>query len=132
MTHICRGIFMSLACAAFNCLSAISSIAATPSASFQLLPGTRSAWAVSADGSTVIGITGVGVSFNNYRWTKSNGLQLLGTRQQLRDLSANGDIIVGVSGGFGYRWSATAGTLPAPGRVIEVRGASLLGDVQRR
>ena len=103
--------------------------AASPSATFQLIPGSRATWAVSADGSTVIGITGLGASYNTYRWTATAGRQLLGTDLTLNDLSANGDIVVGLDGIKGLRLSTSQGKLSAPGHVIEVRGSSADGRV---
>jgi hypothetical protein len=105
--------------------------AGAPAASFQLIPGTRSAWAVSGDGSTVIGNTTGPGGGQEFYWRPSTGVTPLEDVDQLLDLSEDGDILVGhdLTGSQGIRRSISAGNLPAPSPVIEVRGVSADGNV---
>jgi uncharacterized membrane protein len=61
-----------------------------------------SAWAVSADGSVVVGRSGGGGLFGAFRWTRAGGMQALGTLPGLTSswasgVSADGSVVVGRS-----------------------------------
>jgi probable HAF family extracellular repeat protein len=71
------------------------------------------AYAISADGSVVVGSSGSGQAF---RWTASSGMVGLGGNEAF-GVSANGSVIVGRSGSDGIIWteggsSFTVGSLP--------------------
>ncbi len=84
------------------------------------LPGSSQAghaFAVSADGTTVVGTSHDGFMFRAVRWTVSGGIQDLGIGDSTfaRDVSADGSVIVGyqnVPGGQdAFRWTQTSGAL---------------------
>lgn len=65
---------------------------------------------VSADGSVVIGSVGLGTSTQAFRWTAASGFVGLGavppsTTSIARSVSADGNVIVGLSNGEAFRWT---------------------------
>lgn len=109
------------------------------------LPGHPSSFAygISADGSTIVGMTGVYSRTRISKWTESSGWiqigQLPGERYGYGlGVSGNGEVVVGESqtatGGAAIRWSADEGIidlglLPNGSRPAYAYGASHSGDV---
>jgi uncharacterized membrane protein len=109
-------------------VSALSSIWLMPSpsaaASFQALgdlPGgmfNSEAWAVSDDGTVVVGSSVSALGSEAFRWTSAGGMQRLGDGQVHSygyDISGDGEVVVGVghvpdgSLGGGFRWTNSGG-----------------------
>jgi uncharacterized membrane protein len=92
-------------------------------------------WAVSGDGRVVVGSS----SSSAYRWTEEEGLGSLGylpghNQSRATDTSADGSVIVGVSGSPGqpFRWTAETGMAPLNGwdsaRFGSAQGVSVSSD----
>ncbi|MBN8279909.1 MAG: PEP-CTERM sorting domain-containing protein [Gammaproteobacteria bacterium] len=69
---------------------------------------------VSADGSVVTGSVGVGFATQAYRWTAATGFTGMGAVSPsatsiARAISANGNVIVGLSNGEAFRWTPADG-----------------------
>jgi probable HAF family extracellular repeat protein len=72
------------------------------------------AYAVSADGSVVVGVSEIApYQYRAFRWTASGGMQALGTLGGYASLadsvSADGSVVVGASDGRAFRWTAAGG-----------------------
>jgi probable HAF family extracellular repeat protein len=67
-------------------------------------------YALSADGSVIVGRHHAGVTWRAFRWSLADGLQALHTQDSYAfDVSANGSVVVGMTSGTGFRWSANRG-----------------------
>jgi probable HAF family extracellular repeat protein len=85
------------------------------------LPGgtySSEAAAISADGSTVVGLSYSNLGRGVFRWTAETGMVRLpyGSSTQVRDVSADGNVIVGTGltndGYRAFRWIASVGEVP--------------------
>lgn len=93
--------------------------------------------AVSADGSTVVGIrlTDTGEIGEAFRWSAADGmLGLGGFPSHSYGVSADGSVVVGDTGSQGFRWTSATGmvllgALPGGGANSIARGVSLDGSV---
>jgi uncharacterized membrane protein len=105
-----------------------------------ILPGgtLSEAFAVSADGSTVVGRSSVG-GFRGVKWTQSDGLVDLNDNggsvfnNTAYAVSADGSVIVGFGiasmRGFGYRWTAAAGSVGLGDATVQSYAASSDGSI---
>jgi probable HAF family extracellular repeat protein len=94
------------------------------------------AWAVSANGSTVVGNIGVGAAQQAFRWTQSGGMVGMGylpgqTRSSAWGVSADGSVVVGNSGTQAFRWTQSGGMAGLAGSPYsnEANGVSADGRV---
>src|SRR5262245_40244326 len=72
------------------------------------------AYAISADGSTIVGSAGGGSAGHAFRWTQAGGMQDLGVLPgtlgcTARAVSADGSVVVGRSGDETFYWSEATG-----------------------
>jgi len=105
------------------------------------LGGSRSeAWAVSADGSVVVGSAQVGNQLRAFRWTAQTGMQDMSTLSgefAARGVSADGSVIVGYahptnSNRYAFRWTQATGMVnlgTLGGIWSEARGVSADGTI---
>jgi len=68
----------------------------------------QGAWNVSSDGSIVVGNQVINGQDYAFRWTHSDGLQILGLGRA-GNISSDGSTIVGVDGSGVFRWTAATG-----------------------
>jgi probable HAF family extracellular repeat protein len=94
------------------------------------------AWAVSANGSTVVGNSGVGAAQQAFRWTQSGGMVGMGylpgqNRSSAWGVSADGSVVVGNSGTQAFRWTQGGGMVGLTGSPYsnEANGVSADGTV---
>jgi probable HAF family extracellular repeat protein len=95
-------------------------VTGSPAQNLGVLAGGSSstASAASADGSTVIGVSGSSAGERAFRWTASGGMQSLGVlagggTSSAKGVSDDGTVVVGVSdseaGGRAFRWTVSGG-----------------------
>ncbi|MCL2329792.1 MAG: PEP-CTERM sorting domain-containing protein [Phycisphaerae bacterium] len=79
--------------------------------------GMSDPWAISADGSTVVGVANV--TYGAFRWTQDGGVQRLGDFTAY-GVNATGSVVVGSTGWHAVRWTESDGMqqLFDPGAVL--------------